>query len=233
MQQYLKSCQHRQPIMQTHCQTCNVPLISIESDSTKVCPECGCVMKLIPVTQTGFGENVFVCVYSRTKRFEIMLKSLLYPSFDKKDTTMYQHLEKYTKFPTIEELKSTMKLCSTKEKRFHSLHLFASLLCTDYKELIPPTQEYFKLMMRIFDEVLCRFNATQSTKFFSYPWLIRRLLNLTGETRYNKYIKKIRCKKRNLYYVHLFEKLVATAPKSYFICVCGMNKCGAAAKAFT
>ena len=110
-----------------------------------------------------------------------------------------------------------MKLCKMKEKRFHSLHLYASLMCTNYIQLKPPTQEYFKRLVRIFDEVLCRFNATHSRKFFSYPWLIRSLLTMTGEKRYNKFIKKIRCKKRNAYYIDLLHGLVKNAPKTYFI----------------
>jgi hypothetical protein len=205
------------PTMKTHCERCNVPLKYIETDSMNVCSQCGITSNVTIPTSDGYGENVFVCVYSRAKRFEIMLKALLFPSFDQKDTAMYQHLEKHRPFETVISLEECMKLCKMKEKRFHSLHLFASLMCTHYKRLKPPTQEYFKRLLRIFDEVLCRFNATHSRKFFSYPWLMRSLLNITGEKRYDKFIKKIRCKKRNAYYIDLMHGLVKNAPKTYFI----------------
>jgi hypothetical protein len=180
----------------------------------------------MPVTSTGFGENVFVCVYSRHKRFEIMLKALLYPCFDPKDTVMLTHLFKKERYKTIQEMILAMKLCKTKEKRFHSLHLFSALLCDDYMKLQPPTMCVFRRLMVLFDEVLCRFNATANSKFFSYPWLIRTLLNRTGETRYDKYIKRIRCKKRNEYYKELFTDLVKHAPKTYRMRECGTSKCG-------
>lgn len=210
------------------CVDCKVHYIHLEFESTRVCPQCGLTKKIGPVvTPTGFGENVFVCVYSRAKRFEVMLKALLFPSFDKKDTVMYQHLVKSNKkFESILALQNCMKLCNTKEKRFHSLHLFASLFCANYVPIAPPTQQFFKRVKMIFDEVLCRFNATVRTQFFSYPWLLRTLLNLIGEVRYDKYVKTIRCKKRNKYYVDLFRGLVRTAPKTYFISECDMNKCG-------
>jgi hypothetical protein len=217
MLQYLKSVAVPFKKMDTHCARCNVPFMFIESESTNVCPQCGLTSTVTTVTSDGYGENVFVCVYSRAKRFEIMLRALLYPSFDKKDTAMYKHLEKHKPFETVASLEECMKLCKMKETRFHSLHLYASLMCTNYKRPTPPTQEYFKRMLRIFDEVLCRFNATHSRKFFSYPWLIRSLLTMTGENRYNKFIKRIRCKKRNAYYIDLLYGLVKNAPKTYFI----------------
>jgi hypothetical protein len=54
--------------------------------------------------------------------------------------------------------------------------------------------------------------------------LIRKLLNITGEYRFDRYIKKIRCKKRNHFYENLFQELVSSAPKTYLIRECGTNK---------
>ena len=173
------------------CSACEVPFLYLEEDSCSVCPVCGLTNRCVTITATGFGENVNVCVYSRTKRFEIMLRAMLYPSFDKKDTVMYTHLVKYAPFKTVVDLESAMKRCSSKEKRFHSIHLFSKLLCEEYQPIQPPPLHYFKRVMILFDEVLCRFNAQSTTNFFSYPWLIKTLLNLTGETRYDKFIKKI------------------------------------------
>ena len=139
---------------------------------------------------------------------------------------MYKHLIKKTKFSTIKDLELEMKMCDTKEKRFHSLHLFAKLMCANYKPIQPPPLIYFKRVMTAFDEVLCRFNAQHGPNFFSYPWLIRRLLNLSGETRYNRFIKKIRCKKRNLHYKKMFDNILAASPETYLIREWGTIKWG-------
>lgn len=204
------------------CTCCDRQMLHVEADSCYVCSLCGKNRHCLTVRATKFGENVTVCVYSRSKRFEMMLKAVLYPSFDKKDTTMYKHLADYDKINSIIELEAAMKTCNTKEKRFHSLHLFSKLLCGEYIAIAPPTINYYKQVMNLFDEILCQFNAKSTTNFFSYPWLLKKLLNVTGVTRYDAFIKKIRCKKRNMYYQNMLHDLVDTCPTSYLIRECGI-----------
>jgi hypothetical protein len=208
------------------CLVCDVPLLKLESEAMTVCPECGRTSRVLTVTREGFSEDVTHCVYSRTKRFETMLRALLYPAFDQKDTMMYKHLSRQKRFDTLHELENAMKICKVKEKRFFSLHIFAKLLCEDYNLIPPPPLEFFKRVMSGFDEVLTRFNTLHMLRsnFFSYPWLMRSLLNLLGERRYDKFIKKIRCKKRNLFYETMFETLIEQCPVHYLIKVCAVNK---------
>jgi uncharacterized Zn finger protein (UPF0148 family) len=209
-----------------NCLVCDVPLLKLESEAAVVCPECGRTSHVLTVTRQGFSEDVTHCVYSRTKRFETMLRALLYPSFDQKDTLMYKHLSGQKRFETIHDLEDAMKTCKVKEKRFFSLHLFAKLMCQDYNTISPPPLEFFKRVMFGFDEVLTRFNTLHMLRsnFFSYPWLMKSLLNLLGETRYDKFIKKIRCKKRNEFYETMFKTLIDNCPEHYLIKVCAVNK---------
>ena len=202
------------------CTFCEVPCLFLPEESTYVCKLCGHTTTTLQIAPVAFGENVCVCMYSRTKRFEIMLKALLYPSFDTKDEHIYTHLQTRESYTNIGDLVTAMKSCNLKEKRFHSIHLFSRLLCEDYSEVTAPPHHYFKRIMILFDELLTLFNATKKTKFFSYPWLLRKLLNLTNEFRYDKFIKKIRCKKRNRFYKDMFAELVHKAPKHYLIWVC-------------
>ena len=204
-----------------NCPNCEAPCLLLEQESTYVCRECGVTTPTLMPRPVTFGENVNVCVYSRTKRFEIMLRALLYPSFDSKDQHVYAHLANKS-YNNIKDLVNSIKSCTMKEKRFHSVHLFSRLLCEDHKPVAPPPQYYFKRVMILFDELLTLFHATTKSKFFSYPWLLRKLLNTTGEQRYNKFIKKIRCKKRNQYYEDLFDELVNNAPTHYLICECAI-----------
>ena len=209
-----------------NCVVCDVPLLKLESEAAVVCPECGRTNRVLTVTRQGFCEDVTHCVYSRTKRFETMLRALLYPAFDQKDTLMFKHLSGKNRFKTIHELENAMKTCKVKEKRFFSLHLFAKLMCSDYNIIHPPPLEFFKRVMFGFDEVLTRFNtlSTLRSNFFSYPWLMRTLLNLLGERRYDMFIKRIRCKKRNEFYENMFKTLIENCPEHYLIKVCACNK---------
>ena len=208
------------------CVQCGGNVMFLENESCNVCRECGIVRQVLTVSPAKFGENVNVCVYSRSKRFEIMLKALLYPAFDCKDEIMFKHLTQRPSYSTLGDLRSEMKRCKVKEKRFHSLHLFATLLCPTHKSPKSPARHYFKRIMYLFDELLCAFNSKRRIKFFSYPWLIRKLLNITGEHRYDRYIKRIRCKKRNYFYKRLFDDLVRDSPPTYLIRECGTIKCG-------
>jgi hypothetical protein len=156
-----------------------------------------------------------------------MLRALLYPAFDQKDTLMYKHLITHAPFQGTTDLEHAMKTCTIKEKRFHSIHLYAKLMCQDYTPITPPRPESFKHVMMAFDEVLCRFNAFgKEFNFFSYPWLTRKLLNISGEHRYDLFIKQIRCKKRNLHYEDMFANIVTASPPTYLIRVWGMSKWG-------
>ncbi len=209
-----------------NCTECNIPLLILESEAASVCPQCGRTARVLTVTRQGFSEDVVQCVYSRTKRFETMLRALLYPAFDNKDESMYIHLSGKKRFETTHDLENAMKTCKVKEKRFFSLHLFAKLMCQDYETIHPPPLKFFKRVMFGFDEVLCRFNTLRALRsnFFSYPWLMRTLLNLFGERRYDNFIKKIRCKKRNEFYETMFKNLIDNAPSHYLIKVCAVNK---------
>ena len=212
--------------MEIKCQFCpDSSSVLLEDDANYVCMGCGTVLQTYLRPQNNrFGENVNVCVYSRSKRFEIMLRALLYPAFDVKDETMYKHLARKAMYGSLEGLRNEMKRCTIKEKRFHSLHLFATLLCPNHISPKPPEHRYFKRIMILFDELLCQYNSKKRKKFFSYPWLIRKLLNVTNEYRYDSYIKKIRCKKRNAFYETLYKTLVTNSPQNYLIRECAICK---------
>ena len=206
-----------------NCEDCGTRLRLIENESCVVCLECGKTMPIITsASPSSYGENVNICLYSRKKRFEVMARALLYPSFDRKDEHVYKHLKTtHDTLPNLESLRVALKACPIKEKRYHSVHLFSKLLCEDHIHIHPPSPEFFRRLMRLFDEILCCFKVQQRQKFFSYPWLLKKLLHIADEFRYDKYIKQIRCSKRNFYYEQLFSDILLEAPASYTIFECG------------
>jgi hypothetical protein len=177
-----------------------------ESNKT-ICTSCGLEQPLLENHDHHESfEDVNTCVYSRRKRFEHLIDSVLYPAFHQKDVPVFKML-KDKKFKTIGELVTFMRHTPLKDKRFCSIHLFATLTVQKHKTLQPPPYTYRTHLLRLFDEVLSRHKVYGGKQFFSYPWLLRRLILLTGNTQYEPYIKEIRCKRRRKKYNEMLHTL--------------------------
>ena len=177
-----------------------------ESNKT-ICTHCGLEQPLLENHDTYESfEDVYTCVYSRRKRFENLVDSVLFPAFHQKDVPVYATL-KDKKFKTVDELVHHMKHTPLKDKRFCSTHLFATLTVKNHAKLTPPPYRFRTRVLRLFDEVLSRHKVYGSKQFFSYPWLLRRLLAVTGNKQYEPYIKEIRCKRRRKKYTEMLHAL--------------------------
>ena len=189
---------------------CSCKANKIVKGPTLICTNCGHVEDaLVNRDYHSCRDALHQCVYSRSKRFENLLDSVLYPVFSNKDTQMYKLLETKT-FGTVANLIDFMRTTKLLDKRFNSIHLFAKLTVDQYELLPPPPLKYKKRLMGLFDEILCRYNST-NTQFFSYPWLLKKLLVLTKHSQYSPFIKEIRCKKRRQKYECLLHNLFTGA----------------------
>ena len=195
---------------------CSCESHKIVDGPTKICTTCGGVEDaLVNRDYHSCRDALQQCVYSRSKRFENLLDSVLYPVFSNKDTQMYKLLEQ-KRFATVPDLVAFMRATSLLDKRFNSIHTFTTLVVDDYTALPPPSLEYKRRVLRLFDEILCRYRSSHS-QFFSYPWLLNKLLTLTGRTEYSPFIKKIRCKKRREKYETLLQDLFIGASNRYIV----------------
>ena len=167
---------------------CGAPLV--HEKTCYICTECGLETKLLENRDYHSSyENIHTCVYSRRKRFENLVDSVLYPSFHTKDEPVYEILKDCT-FRTVHELIQFMRTLPLKDKRFCSIHLFATLTVDNHTSLQPPTPEFRTRLVKLFEEVLARHKTHGTKQFFSYPWLLRKLLTVVGCPQYNKFIKK-------------------------------------------
>ena len=172
-----------------------------------ICTYCGMEQPMLENNDhhTSF-EDVYTCVYSRRKRFENLVDSIFFPSFHEKDAPVFSTL-KDKKFKSVDELVNFMKRTPLKDKRFCSVHLFSILTVQKHTKLQPPPYATKLHLLRLFDEVLARHKVYGGKQFFSYPWLLRRLLVLTGNTQYDPYIKTIICKRRRKKYNEMLHAL--------------------------
>ena len=185
---------------------CEAPLI--QEGNVQICTECGVQQTILENEDRHESyEDVYVCVYSRRKRFECLFDAVVYPHFQKKDTRIFKQIQNKV-FKTTSELMDFVRTLPDSDKRFCSIHLFAKYTLENYKPPVVPPLEFKARVMSIFDEILARYTATCNQKtFFSYPWLLNCIMKSLGKHEYCKFIKPIRCHRRCKKYIRLMKSL--------------------------
>jgi hypothetical protein len=185
------------------------PARSYMVDGFNTCMLCGVINDQMEYLNgvENYIEPLQICVYQRKKRFEEMLKKLIYPHAERKDEIVLEALF-HLKFENTQALITFLKQTDIKDKRYQSVHAFARLCCTDYKPVKSLSHPQLKRCVQMFEEVEYRFlKHTRNVPFFNYNWLMKNILHLIGVTRFDPYLKNIKCKKRNAYYENLFTTL--------------------------
>jgi hypothetical protein len=161
----------------------------------------------------NYVEPLQICHYRRSKRFEEMMRKLISPSPEKKDEPVLDKYLTAPKFDSIEDFLVSLKKSGIKDKRYQSMHTFAKFFVNGYTSVKPLLCQEFKLCVNMFKDVEYRFlKRTSGIPFFNYNWLLTKLLHYMGVVRYDLFLKKIKCKKRNEYYETLFNSLCTTKP---------------------
>ena len=188
--------------------TCDCHMPFVHEPPKIICTGCGVETEVLENNDRHESyEDVFVCVYSRRKRFEALLDSVLFPSFEKKDTPIFEAIGTQ-KFDTTADIIEHLKTLELPDKRFCSVHLFAKHMLKEYTPPEVPTLDFKAQIMYHFDQILSRHQAMFHGKtFFSYPWLLKHILHYMGVDHYEQYIKPIRCARRRKKYSKLLKAL--------------------------
>ena len=188
------------------CEKCRVFKLST-NQCTLVCPNCGVTTRVLTPEFEYHKQPLFMCSYSRSKRFGVLLSRVLLPCFLHHDAKMFRFLDTYKPYESVEDIMNRMKLSTLKDKRYCSLHLFARYFMSSYTAPDHRLQ-YHKTIMFSFREVERNFSRFPKMPFFNYPWLLRKLLSFHSLLDYICFVKPIRCEKRNLYYEALFKQVM-------------------------
>ena len=192
----------------------------LELDSTRVCTTCGVeeyILRNCSFTNCGFcmRHSPFLSGYSRAKRFRGMMDSLFFPTPSNADTHMLEYLMT-RKFRSRNQLIAAVSRAPVKDKRFGSIHLFCKLMDPNYVE--PVHGCLFEIMRRMafeFAEIECSFQRTfEGQPFINYTYLLRFLLTCFGLTEYLKFVKNMKCKKRQLRYNKMLKQCYSSMPSA-------------------
>ena len=189
---------------------CNCGFVFVYTDySTKICTSCG-LEKQIPYTNTDFffqsGGPLTVC-YSRLKRFETMLNSVCYPRQNHPKLRIIKVLQT-KQHQSSESVLDHLKAIKQSNKHYSHLHLYCMITQKNYVKPAYVAKTIILDILRKFTEIEQRFNTLKLTStFFSYTWLLRKLLSDFQLSPYVKFVKKIKCPKRNDTYQQLYTQM--------------------------
>ena len=178
-----------------------------------VCDTCGREEKpplITSLTPRDWMTEPIMHIYSRKKRFAHLFDKLCFPAPDAKDEQCLRYLET-KKLLTFKDLITSLKKSKLKDKRYCSLHTFSRLFVRTYQE---PTSliDVFrtkKVILHDFERVEFAHRKLHThVPFFNYPWLLQKLLTVRGITRFNRFIKQIKCKRRTQHYEDMFQRLM-------------------------
>ena len=200
---------------QTECSKCKTQCLDL--GFSLVCPECGVEIKKGLDPSVGFhnwhDSSLLYTHYSRLNRFIKLIDAVVLPNTSKKDERMLEYLFNHKDEITSDEtLMSLMQTSKLQNKRYNNLHIFQKIFTPDYKPpTVPPTYFHFKqVLIKRFKDLEFAHKKLNMQQFFNYSWLLRYFLqDLPEYEPYMKYIKKIKCPKRCIFYKDLMKKLIA------------------------
>jgi len=183
---------------------------------TLVCIECGIErVQSFEVTEatTSFTQSYGwhgVGLYSRSKRFGQMLDQCILGLANSVDEPMLRYLSTYPSFPNTKSLLSVLRTAPLKDKRYCSLHLFSRLYCDDYRLVRVSSYPEVKTNLISLYQQLEKLHSQMSPgqQFISYAFIMNEILILKGFNHFTRYIKKLKCPRRNKRYRTQFVKLI-------------------------
>ena len=197
------------------CQ-CGSLNIRVTLSDTQVCLACGRENRIsFEINHHIIGYNQLpserlVQQYTRVKRFQNMMYSILSPVSYKSDELMINYLSKFGRFVDVKSILSAIKKSGLKDKRYISLHLFAKLFLRGYKRPVYPNNilQVKQSILRMFTEIELKHRQLFTNPFFNYLWLLGELFKKHKLCKFIKYIKPLSCEKREGCYESDLEKIM-------------------------
>ena len=197
---------------------CSVGFLVVTDYYTTICTGCGRERQsgITPcLTDVGTNAPLRMSCYLRNKRFETQLDCVIHPlhATFPKSVTLY-HMQLKAPFKNMKELVGALKTL-TVAKSYTHLHLYSIKYLESYRPPTPVSKRTRYDMLTCFSKVEQRFLSSAKpqgerlggTAFFSYPWLLLKLLKMFGLQEYTPFVKHISCRKRNAKYESLWKEL--------------------------
>jgi hypothetical protein len=217
---------------------CSHPLLTPENKHYLTCQDCGCVVKTVyhpsdMQLYEDYTKAPLVMPYKRSTRFKKMLDSICMGCEQPNDTKMFKHLLTQN-CHSRGDIINGMSSSSLVDKRFCSLHVFMKCFCPDELKPCSASVDRFhktkRFIYKTFDDIDFQLSKHIGRRFLNYRFVIDILLSLYEFDLWRCFVKPLKCPKRILKCVTLFNSLNITvhdkavvipdsysmSPKSFF-----------------
>ena len=183
----------------------------VDTDYSIICTDCGVERRKLRIV-AGYSENAPLWIgYSRVSRFRKILNKLLYPKrfANIPSRIHYELLQEESKFETISDLIGAIKQFKMTNKEYNGLHLYCMLFLKDCPKLNPPLPNIIESMcgdVNIIERRLMDKDPEQ--RFFSYRWLLGKLLKKYDLHQYIQFVKPIVTPKTCIKYETLYDDIM-------------------------
>ena len=179
---------------------------------TRVCKECGYEVRVGLPTRDQYTTNCPLVVgYSRNARVRTILEQLFQPFEYGKPCQEIVYIIKRDKvrFESGEELHNWLNNQLIPNKKYTCCHYYFAVANPSYQVPPPPNKDQLWSVLRAFHSLEFKFNVAQHPykSFFSYNWLLRKLLLKCSLAHYVQFMKPIKCTGRRRMYSKMFAML--------------------------
>ena len=176
---------------------------------TKICRSCGLERIHTPKPHEGFTENVPLDHgYSRHHRMNMLLKQLFTPQYyGTPNSEVVANVLMHGPFFDGHDLLDWISRLKVKHKQYQNAHYYFAISNPAYNFHPPPSVETIQAIELSFHRLEHKFTTCNHgyNSFFSYNWLLRKLLRQSNLVFYLQFVKNIKCKKREKVYQKMWD----------------------------
>lgn len=192
-----------------NCIHCEIRMI--ETDCTRTCPNCGIEKQIITNCLPGYHQAHAPLKrqgsYSRQYRFHTLIYKILGLSSGYCKNDIWKYLGDHAPYESILNLKIQLSKLDQKLKRYDMLPVFARYFCPTHVPKQKPSSVQVRTALLLFNRLEQRWKQVNTKRFFSYMFLIEKILQKVGLSEFIPLSKSLVCARRRKYYTEWLEKL--------------------------
>ena len=196
---------------------CKHPVTLATDYSTHVCTSCGLERRRpIDMRSVEYSLNQPLWEgYSRVNRFRKILKMLFFPKqWAHVPGPVFIQMKQQGKFPTVKEMCTKLKNVKARTKNYNAIHLYAIYFVENYTPMKPP-------LHNVQQNILADFSLLErgmlllypKKRFFSYRWVLIRLLEKYKLNQYIQFVKPLVSKTSSKKYEIMFDEIMIASKR--------------------
>ena len=190
---------------------CTHEFYTITDYSTRVCMGCGLEQRTGIEAKCAYTLNQPLWVgYNRVNRFRKILNMLFDPGkYGSIPGKVFLQMKNMEKFDNVPDMCKALKILKSKAKNYNAVHLYAKYFLKQYTSVTPPLTKVRNDIIGDFAIIEKGMKAIFPKKrFFSYRWLLIRLLKKHKLSTFVTFVKPLVSKAASARYSKMFDQIM-------------------------